>query len=66
MTPSITLYQPLFIYLATDQLGGLDAVASGDLPVIPTTPLQYGREGRFAEVSRWYLSSSREIAGTIR
>jgi peptide/nickel transport system substrate-binding protein len=66
LTPSITLYQPLFIYLATDQLGGLDAVASGDLPVIPTTPLQYGREGRFAEVSRWYLSSSREIAGTIR
>ena len=65
LVPSIPLYQPLFIYLTSDQLGGIDTLAEQDIPLFGPQ-LQIGREGRFTGVSRWFLSSSREIRGNLR
>jgi peptide/nickel transport system substrate-binding protein len=66
LTPSITLYQPLFVYLTADQLGGIVRNSQDELFLPLEQRLQFGREGRFADIVRWYLSSSREIEGTLR
>ena len=71
---SFALYQPLFVYAATNQLDGLDfgaagraTPADGDGPVqIASNQLLIGREGRFRGVTRWFIRSSREIEGELR
>jgi peptide/nickel transport system substrate-binding protein len=74
LAPSIALYQPLFVYAATEELDGLDfgpagqaKPTDGDGPVqLASNELLIGREGRFRGVTRWFIRSSREIEGELR
>jgi peptide/nickel transport system substrate-binding protein len=67
LAPSITLYQPLFLYTATSQLGGLDLEAQENTAgSIPPRPLLLGREDRFRNINRWFINSGREIHGELR
>jgi peptide/nickel transport system substrate-binding protein len=73
LAPSIMLYQPLFVYIATSDLEGLGfETPSGATPAAggtsdPTTSqLLVGREGRFRNVVRWFIRSAREIHGELR
>jgi peptide/nickel transport system substrate-binding protein len=74
LAPSITLYQPLFVYAASRQLEGLGfgnppssqnaGVASGS--DIASNHLLIGREDRFRNVTQWFVRSAREIKGDLR
>jgi peptide/nickel transport system substrate-binding protein len=67
LAPSIMLYQPLFVYVASDQLEGLDFGAETDAPPeIANSQLLLGRDARFRNVTRWFIRSSREIEGQLR
>jgi peptide/nickel transport system substrate-binding protein len=74
LAPSITLYQPLFVYAATEQLDGLDFGAPVEAPPaeagapveIASNQLLTGREARYRNVTRWFIRSSREIEGQLR
>jgi peptide/nickel transport system substrate-binding protein len=73
LVPSIMLYQPLFAYVATDDLEGLgfekpSGVVSpeGGSSEIAANQLLVGREGRFRSVVRWFIRSAREIHGELR
>ena len=67
LAPSITLYQPLFVYATTSQLEGIEFDKSGDVPTdIAGSQLLLGREERFRNVVRWFIRSSREIQGELR
>lgn len=62
LTPSITLYQPLYRFVASAALGG-----SGlDDPESALSALLIGREDRYRDVTRWFLESYREIQGDLR
>ncbi|HEU5014340.1 MAG TPA: peptide ABC transporter substrate-binding protein [Roseiflexaceae bacterium] len=65
LAPSITLYQPVFVY-ATRELGGLELSQSGEATQLMSNQLLLGREDRFRNVSRWFLRSAREIRGDLR
>ncbi len=66
LAPSITLYQPVFVY-ATRELGGLDLAQAGQTePTLLGNQLLLGREDRFRNVTRWFLHSAREIRGDLR
>ncbi len=62
LTPSITLYQPLYTFFASDRLDGLgfESVYSS------SRLLMIGREDRYRGVSRWFVNSLREIRGNLR
>lgn len=66
LVPSIMLYQPLYIYAATNQLSGLDLDQSSGPADVATSQLLLGREGRFRNVTRWFIRSAREIQGELR
>lgn len=66
LAPSITLYQPLYVYAATDQLSGLDLDQAGAPTDVATGQLLLGREGRFRSVTRWFIRSAKEIQGELR
>ena len=68
LVPSITLYQPLFVYATDDRLGGtnFDVPPDGAPLSIASSALLTGREGRFNGVERWFLESAREIRGDLR
>jgi len=73
LAPSIMLYQPLFVYVATSDLEGLGfEKPSGATPPdggsseIAASQLLVGREGRFRNVVRWFIRSAREIHGELR
>lgn len=73
LAPSIMLYQPLFVYVATSDLEGLGfEKPSGVTPIaggsseVATSQLLVGREGRFRNVVRWFIRSAREIHGELR
>jgi peptide/nickel transport system substrate-binding protein len=73
LAPSIMLYQPLFVYIATSDLEGLgfetpSAVtpSAGGTSNITTNQLLVGREGRFRNVVQWFIRSAREIHGELR
>jgi len=73
LAPSIMLYQPLFVYVATSDLEGLGfEKPSGVIPPdggsseIAASQLLVGREGRFRNVVRWFIRSAREIHGELR
>ncbi len=59
LAPSIPLYQMQLIYLMSADMGGVDMPLS-DSPATASS-LLYGREGRFRNMSLWFLQSSREI-----
>lgn len=67
LAPSITLYQPLFVYVVAEQLGGLDLDRNAGAPAdIAGSQLLIGREARFRNVTQWFIRSSREIHGDLR
>jgi peptide/nickel transport system substrate-binding protein len=74
LAPSITLYQPLFVYAATSELEGLDfgvvapsdPASGGAPPDVASSQLLLGREARFRNVSHWFIRSSRVIDGQLR
>jgi peptide/nickel transport system substrate-binding protein len=66
LAPSIMLYQPLYVYTATDQLSGLDLDPSGAPADIASSQLLLGREARFRNVTHWFIRSAREIQGQLR
>lgn len=67
LAPSITLYQPLFVYVVAEELGGLEIDRDTGAPAnIASTQLLIGREARFHQITRWFIRSSREIHGDLR
>jgi peptide/nickel transport system substrate-binding protein len=64
LAPSITLYQPLYLYATVEELRGLPFDAEGVAPDVPQ--ILFGRESRFRTISDWYLRSAREIQGDLR
>lgn len=66
LAPSIMLYQPLFVYAAAEQLDGLDLDQSSAPADVATSRLLLGREGRFRNVTHWFMRSAREIQGELR
>jgi peptide/nickel transport system substrate-binding protein len=60
--PAITLYQPLYTFVVSDEVGGLwfDEASLGG------GALLVGREDRYRNVSAWFVNSSRQIRGTLR
>ena len=66
LVPSIMLYQPLFVYAATEQLEGLDLDQRSGPADIAASQLVLGREGRFRNVTHWFIRSAREIQGELR
>jgi peptide/nickel transport system substrate-binding protein len=74
LAPSITLYQPLFVYATSRQLEGLgfntttpDENRTEAPPAdIASNHLLLGREDRFRNVIRWFIRSAREIKGDLR
>jgi peptide/nickel transport system substrate-binding protein len=65
LAPSITLYQPVFVY-ATRELSGIDLAQSGESTPLLGNQLLLGRDDRFRNVARWFLRSAREIRGELR
>ncbi len=62
LVPAITLYQPLYTFATSEQLGG-----SGlDGRDIDSPLLLIGREDRYRNITRWFVESSRELRGTLR
>ncbi|HEU5101678.1 MAG TPA: peptide ABC transporter substrate-binding protein [Roseiflexaceae bacterium] len=73
LVPSIMLYQPLFVYVATSDLEGLGfdrpaiaIVREGGAAEVSENHLLVGREGRFRNVVHWFIRSAREIHGELR
>ncbi|MFL5803981.1 MAG: peptide ABC transporter substrate-binding protein [Roseiflexaceae bacterium] len=74
LAPSITLYQPLFVYATERQLEGLgfSTTTLGQIPAeggssdIAGNYLLIGRESRFRNVRQWSIRSTREIKGVLR
>jgi peptide/nickel transport system substrate-binding protein len=73
LAPSIMLYQPLFVYVATSELEGLGfekpssaTPSDGGSSEIAASQLLVGREGRFRNDVRWFIRSAREIHGELR
>lgn len=67
LAPSITLFQPLFVYDTDERLGGLPfGLADGGADTAGIPQILYGRESRFRTVSDWYIRSAREIRGDLR
>lgn len=62
LVPGIVLYQPLYTFVASDDLGGLEFGKEGSASNL----LLIGQEDRYRNVSGWFVRSSREIRGTLR
>ncbi len=63
LAPGIMLYQPFLIHATVADLGDTIALAPDETVALR---MIIGREGRFANVNRWYLRSDREIRGDLR
>jgi peptide/nickel transport system substrate-binding protein len=61
LAPSITLYQPLYIFAANKRLGGVGLSDAGTA----TSQLLFGSDDRYRTVTRWFINSYREIQGDI-
>jgi peptide/nickel transport system substrate-binding protein len=74
LAPSITLYQPQFVYATSRQLEGLgfdtataeQNQAESPPPNLASAHLLLGREDRFRNVVHWFVRSAREIRGNLR
>lgn len=62
LAPSITLYQPLYVFGAEQSLGGVGLAE----PESATSQLLFGAEDRYRTVTRWFINSYREIQGDLR
>ena len=61
LVPSITLYQPLYIFVANQSLGG---VGLSD-PNTAASQQIFGPDDRYRTITRWFINSYREIQGNI-
>ncbi len=61
LVPSLTLYQPLYTFVAADNLGGLSFATPGTA----SAELLVGREDRYRTVSHWFVQGSRELRSTL-
>jgi peptide/nickel transport system substrate-binding protein len=61
LAPSITLYQPLYLFAANQRLGGVGLSDAGTA----TSQLLFGSDDRYRTVTRWFINSYREIQGDI-
>ncbi|MEI8307421.1 MAG: peptide ABC transporter substrate-binding protein [Chloroflexales bacterium] len=61
LVPSITLYQPLYLFVASQHLGG---VGMSD-PTTATGQQIFGPDDRYRTITRWFINSYREIQGNI-
>jgi peptide/nickel transport system substrate-binding protein len=62
LVPGITLYQPLYVYATTPDLGGLGFTNTQ----LASSALIFGQSDRYRNVDRWFINSSREIQGDLR
>ncbi len=62
LVPGITLYAPLYTFIAAEEMGGIGFEASGTARSL----LLVGREDRYRNVSEWFVRSTQEIRGTLR
>ncbi len=62
LVPSITLYQPLYLFAAAKELGGTGL----DDPTSAISLLLFGQEDRYRAITRWYTNSYRAIQGNLR
>lgn len=62
LVPSITLYQPTYLFNASEQVHGYHLGGSS----VKDHSLLVGREDRYRTVVEWFVNSSREIQGTLR
>jgi len=62
LVPSITLYQPLYTFTASDDVGGIGF----EVPGSARSLLLVGTEDRYRNVSDWFVERSREIRGNVR
>lgn len=62
LAPSITLYQPVYLFAADKSLGGVGLTE----PEAATSQLLLGAEDRYRTVTRWFINSYREIQGDLR
>lgn len=61
LAPSITLYQPLYIFAFDAELGGIEYDRTQGGPVV-----LFGAEDRYRTITRWFTDSYREIQGDLR
>ncbi|MBX0330623.1 peptide ABC transporter substrate-binding protein [Oscillochloris sp. ZM17-4] len=62
LAPSITLYQPLYVFATEQSLGGVGMAEQE----IATSQLLFGAEDRYRTITRWFINSYREIQGDLR
>lgn len=62
LVPSITLYQPLYVFATEQSLGGVGLAE----PESATSQLLFGAEDRYRTITRWFTNSYREIQGDLR
>lgn len=62
LAPSITLYQPLYVYATDGRLGGLGF----DQPDVASSAVLFGHADRYRNIDQWFINSSREIRGDLR
>ncbi len=61
LAPSITLYQPLYLFAASQSLGGV-----GLFDTATATGQQiFGPDDRYRTITRWFINSYREIQGDL-
>jgi peptide/nickel transport system substrate-binding protein len=61
LAPSITLYQPLYIFAFDAELGGIEQDPAQGGPAV-----LFGAEDRYRTITRWFTDSYREIQGDLR
>jgi peptide/nickel transport system substrate-binding protein len=59
LVPGITLYQPLYTFIVSDEVGGGRFEEASNVLLV-------GREDRYRNVSNWFVRRSQEIRGYIR
>ncbi|WP_129632079.1 peptide ABC transporter substrate-binding protein [Candidatus Oscillochloris fontis] len=62
LAPSILLYQPLYVFVSEQSLGGVGMAE----PESASSQLLFGSEDRYRTVTRWFINSYREIQGDLR
>jgi peptide/nickel transport system substrate-binding protein len=62
LTPSIVLYQPLYSFFVSDQIGGVELAD----PQSATSLVLFGSEDRYRTIQRWFLNSYRELEGDLQ
>ncbi|MEI7771154.1 MAG: peptide ABC transporter substrate-binding protein [Chloroflexales bacterium] len=62
LAPSITLYQPLYTFVASQRLGGVGLSEAG----MAAGQQIFSPDDRYRTIGRWFINSYREIQGDLR